>query len=114
MKKIIRISALIFVCCFICNQKLFSQQAARLQYLSYVFPSDSLSGFNQAGANAAALQGGFFGIEYKVYMYREKRNYINSKYGYTTGLSFGAYSKANPTIINNAPCVNEDFEASPL
>lgn len=119
MKKTFKISTLIFVCFLLCNQNLFSQnekQAARLKYLSYVFPADSLKGFNEVGQSNQALKGGYFGIEYKVFMYRAKRNFINKKYGYSPAPSMDSYTaKGGVTpVINAAPCVNEDFEASPV
>ncbi len=116
MKKIFNISVLILVYLLFCNQDLYSQtdkQSTRLKYLSYVFPADSLSGFNEVGNSNAALSGGFFGIEYKIYMYRAKRNYINKKYHYSPPPSMDSFKGSTP-VINAAPCVNEDFEASPL
>lgn len=83
----------------------------KYSFLSYVFPSDSLNGFGELGEKSNALSGGYFGLEYKVYMYRAKRNYINNKYKinrpteYTNKISY---------TINSAPCLNEDFEASPV
>jgi gliding motility-associated-like protein len=115
MKKVIRLSLLIFVCCFFCKHNSFAQQSARLKYLSYVFPQDSLSGFHEHAANRAALRGGFFGLEYKVFMYRAKRNYINKKYGFSPPPSMDSYgAKGSTPVVNGAPCVNEDFEASPV
>lgn len=104
---------LFFVCCFLCKQNSFAQQSERLKYLSYVFPPDSLSGFNETNANAEALSRGFFGLEYKVFMYRAKREFINKKYGYSPPPSMNSARVSGP-VINNAPCVNEDFEASPV
>lgn len=117
MKKIFKISALIFVCLFLSNHYLYSQsasQSSRLKYLSYVFPSDSIKGFNEIGHSSHALKGGYFGIEYKVYMYRAKRNFINKKYGYSPAPSMDSFAKGSMPTINAAPCVNEDFEASPV
>ena len=62
------------------------------------------------GSSNAALHGGFFGLEYKVYMYRAKRNFINRKYGY---IHNEPVLKNISHLANAAPCVNEDFEASP-
>jgi hypothetical protein len=89
---------------------LVNAQSSRLTYLSYTFPQDSLDGFNEAGASKAALTHGFFGLEYKVFMYRAKRNFINKKYGF----ELNSYKNAEEQKINIAPCVNEDFEASPV
>jgi gliding motility-associated-like protein len=115
MKKILSISAFIFVCLLFSNQNLFSQsvqQSTRLKYLSYVFPNDSLKGFDEVSMSNDALQRGFFGIEYKVFMYRAKREFINKKYGYSSPSSANFLAKGTHPVINNAPCVNEDFEAS--
>lgn len=116
MKKLFKISAIALVCFLFGSQNLFSQnanQSTRLKYLSYVFPADSLRGFNEMGNSNAALAGGFFGVEYKVYMYRAKRNFINRKYGYSPAPTMDELAKGSTPVINAAPCVNEDFESSP-
>ncbi|HWY11902.1 MAG TPA: hypothetical protein VN026_11285, partial [Bacteroidia bacterium] len=82
--------------------------------MSYIFPSDSISGFNESASSAEALKGAFFGIEYKVFMYRAKRDFINKKFGYGSAPSMASVAKTIPNIINAAPCVNEDFESSPV
>ena len=79
MKNFLSLSLLILVCFFISNQGAYGQ-SSRLKYKTYVFPSDSLAGFDEMSANSEALTYGFFGTEYKVYMYRAKRNFINNKY----------------------------------
>lgn len=89
----------------------FSQNN-RLSVLSYVFPEDSLSGFNQEEKKNEALGNGFFGTEHDIFMYQSKREFINKKYSLTAPVS----NLDNPALnkVNNAPCVNEDFEASPV
>ncbi len=87
---------------------LFSQNN---RYLSYIFPSDSLKGFDEISANQDALQRGFFGKEYKVFMYRAKRNFINDKFGYSRPELMSVYKTGTPKTLV-APCINEDFEAS--
>ncbi len=47
-------------------------------------------------------------------MYRAKRNFINQKYGYSPAPSMDSFNKNSMPVINAAPCVNEDFEASPV
>lgn len=87
---------------------------APFKYLAYVFPADSLRGFDATQANNEALSRGFFGPEYHVIMYSMKRDFINKKYGYTYGATMGSNAKGPSTpSINAAPCVNEDFESSP-
>lgn len=85
-------------------------QSNRYAFLSYVFPSDSLSGFNDEKVKLEALSRGFFGIEYEVFIYRAKRNFINAKYGND---NTGTNKYELSVVANSAPCVNEDFEASP-
>lgn len=92
------------------SSNLFSQ-SDRLRFLSYVFPSDSIKGFNDLRASNQALHGGYFGTEYKVFMYRAKRDFINKKYNLESGMYS---SKGVSPVINAAPCVNEGFEASPV
>jgi hypothetical protein len=86
----------------------FSQN--QRSYLKYIFPSDSLEGFDIPAAEQKALSDGYFGSEYIVYMYAAKRNYINQKY-YPAPTSVNV-KKGNPVVMG-APCTNEDFEASP-
>jgi hypothetical protein len=88
-----------------------SNAQAPFRYLSYAFPSDSLVGFDEDAAKKEALDNGYFGPEYHVVMYTMKRSYINHKYGYTTTSS---NAKGSNPVIAAAPCINEDFEASPL
>jgi hypothetical protein len=88
-----------------------AQNEVKLKYLNYIFPADSLAGFDQAEADQKALQGGYFGIEYKVITYTMKRDYINKKYGYTIPQG-SALKGPNLPVIAGAPCNNEDFEAS--
>ena len=110
MKKFIQLSFFIGIFILSFSTKSFAQ-SDRLRYLSYVFPADSLSGFNEIKASHHALNGGYFGSEYKVFMYRAKRDFINLKYNLESGMY---NSKGLPPVINAAPCVNEGFEASPV
>lgn len=94
-------------------------------YVMYFFPMDSIQGFDENAAKQDALNRGCFGIEYHYYMYWAKRTYINNKYGLNpynysnpngggSELSYGSkpiFTQTN--VINAAPCINEDFEASP-
>ncbi|MBL7894079.1 MAG: gliding motility-associated C-terminal domain-containing protein [Bacteroidia bacterium] len=85
---------------------------APFKYLTYVFPADSLKGFDEEVAKQEALSRGMVGSEYYVIMYSMKRDYINKKYGYYTAGPNSNAKGSNP-VINAAPCVNEDFESSP-
>lgn len=78
---------------------------------SYV-NNDSLKGFDEQFYKQDALQRGFFGTEYNVYMYQSKKAYIAKKYNLNTNQNpYGSNLKPGPATINAAPCVNEDFEA---
>lgn len=92
--------------------------AANKPYYMYIFPADSLQGFDQNACNQQALAKSCFGMEYHVYNYMEKRRFINEKYGLNPFNYSGPNINAKPIIsptnqVNAAPCVNEDFEASP-
>ena len=91
------------------------------------FYGDSLKGFDEFGLKADLINRGVYGTEYINYMNSLKRQYINSKYkigGYqltklpgstTPNASQSGNSKTignGNNMINTAPCVNEDFEAS--
>jgi gliding motility-associated-like protein len=104
------------VCAFALSFGTGINAQAPFRYLTYIFPSDSLKGFDQKQADAEALSRGFFGPEYHVIMYSMKRDFINKKYGIDHGPTFGSNANARGPItnsINAAPCVNEDFEGSP-
>lgn len=85
---------------------------AQLPILNYIFTEDSLVGFNEKAANAYALQSHFFGNEYKSYMYRAKRAYIDHKYNLEQGPNNNVFKTANTasTVVQPA-CTNIDFEA---
>lgn len=81
-----------------------------MDYLSYSFPKDSLEGFNEYGNSRTALARGYFGWEYKVFMYRAKRNFINRKFKYdqhnTTQLNSASSCTCTTSTVN-------DFESLP-
>jgi hypothetical protein len=112
----LKINILLFL--LFANVTSFSQTVAyttpNLKYLNYIFPADSLFGFDEATTQLQALQGGFFGTEFKVVMYQAKRSFINKKYGYSIPVTIANFNanKDLPPTVNAAPCVNEDFEAS--
>lgn len=92
---------------------------ANKPYYMYIFPSDSIQGFDQNATNQQALNRKCFGVEYHMYNYWEKRRFIKQKYNLDpTSNNNNSAANARPIInptanINSAPCVNEDFEASP-
>jgi len=112
MKVVLKAFLVFVLVSFFTSEKIHSQ-SNRLRYLSYTFPADSLNGFNEIAASNKALQKGYFGTEYKVFMYRAKRHYINKKYHYSPAPNMDQVAKGVTPVINAAPCVNEDFEASP-
>ncbi|MBL7933489.1 MAG: hypothetical protein JNL60_16405, partial [Bacteroidia bacterium] len=81
-----------------------------------IFDEDSLSGFNETEARALAIYEGSLGSEFKIKMYRLKREFINQKYGLVTaktGVNNNYFSNPLPVSTPVVPgCVNEDFEAS--
>ena len=60
---------------------------SHLKYLDYIFPTDSIAGFNADAANITAMNHYYFGIEYKVYMYKAKRDFINTNYRFYNSVS---------------------------
>ena len=80
-------------------------------FTNYIFSSDSLNGFDEELAKKAAFNEGFFGSEYKVYMYRAKRTFINTRYNIQDLVTHSEF-KNSPFVA--ATCVNEDFEFSPI
>jgi hypothetical protein len=106
MKRIFTLICGLFILTFSLNAQV------EFKYLNHVFASDSLKGFDEVSAGQLALERGFFGSEYKVFMYKIKRDFINTKYGYSKPEPFGANAKGPSPSVLTAPCVNEDFEAS--
>lgn len=98
------------------SQNDLAQLNPQNRYLSYVFPQDSLSGFNEQAARQEALSMQLSGVEYHVFMYSKKRSFVNTKYGIQSAnnnSSLGFKPVLPTSQVNAAPCVNEDFEASP-
>ena len=84
---------------------------AQFKNFQTFYSMDSLSGFNEVTEKAKAVAENSFGNEFKFYMSRAKRQYINQKYNLSsTSLGFSNY-RFNPS--NNqimAACTNMDFE----
>jgi gliding motility-associated-like protein len=76
--------------------------------LNYVYDPDSLSGFNEEAVTNAAVSEGIVGSELKVKLFREKRNFINAKYGVKRRVQ--GYNPAAHVV--SPACTNEDFEGS--
>ncbi|HRH11681.1 MAG TPA: hypothetical protein PLU73_09210, partial [Bacteroidia bacterium] len=96
----------------------FAQNNAQMKMnalINYPFSPDSLQGFDAQAVQNAAVSEGLYGSELKVKIAREKRIFINNKYGIqryfrqkSTYLSNYAYAKTNVVPA----CTNEDFEGS--
>ena len=103
---------------FVENQGyLNSNPASFKNYVHYY--ADSLKGFDETTLKAQLLEHGFYGAEYMFVMNLKKREFINEKY------KIGSFAPVDPSqlgfkpiggnnAVNAAPCVNEDFEATPL
>jgi gliding motility-associated-like protein len=81
---------------------------------NYIFASDSIKGFDESAASAAAFAGNFYGNEYKVFMYKEKRAFIKQKYNLFTPSAQVTTLFQNPVasavVMPGGACNNEDFE----
>ncbi|MBK9284860.1 MAG: gliding motility-associated C-terminal domain-containing protein [Sphingobacteriaceae bacterium] len=81
---------------------------------NYNFGIDSLNGFDEQSASAAAISEGFTGEEFPVKMWQLKREFVNSKYGLWPQVSkktaIQNFNFGNNVVV--PACTNEDFEAS--
>ncbi|MES2681299.1 MAG: gliding motility-associated C-terminal domain-containing protein [Bacteroidota bacterium] len=115
MRQKLRISAVFFALFMIFATK-SSGQAEKLyieRIASYVFASDSVSGFDNVAASAGALANGCYGFEYKVFMYKAQRTYIKQKYNLITPsvpLTLFQNQNVARTMAIGGTCDNEDFE----
>ncbi|MEO6305694.1 MAG: hypothetical protein ABIP51_21265, partial [Bacteroidia bacterium] len=85
-------------------------------FKNYVhFYADSLKGFDENTLKAQLLGRGFFGAEYMYVMNLKKREYINQKYNIGVDPNaIGNKPIGGNNSVNSAPCVNEDFESTPV
>ncbi|MBL7911476.1 MAG: hypothetical protein JNJ41_10520, partial [Bacteroidia bacterium] len=83
---------------------------------TYIFTSDSVSGFDETAASSAALANGCYGKEFKVFLYNQKRIYVKQKYNLKTKSSKNLSVFQNPNSFKTSllppggACNNEDFE----
>lgn len=94
---------------------IFSKAFAQIP-LNYVFTQDSLKGFDEVTAGKMATQNNCFGNEYKSYMYKAKRKFINEKY-HLAGHDHDANNivwKTVSTASVQPGCTNMDFETGTL
>jgi hypothetical protein len=106
---------------FVENQNYLKSSSSFKNYVQ--FYADSLSGFDEVGSTQLLMERKFFGAEFTYGMNQLKRQYINQKYqigsfapasqqGNSSQPASAGFKPGGGTIINTAPCVNEDFEAS--
>lgn len=103
---------------FVENQDYLNSASSFKNYVH--FYADSLKGFDENTLKAQLLGRGFYGAEFMYVMNTQKREFINEKY------KIGSYTAPDPSSYGNkppgsgtnsvlvAPCVNEDFEATPI
>jgi gliding motility-associated-like protein len=118
MKLKLNILTAAFLICAIMLNKSFAQSPGKnfvpSPIVYTIFDADSLKGFDEDAARRSAISENFLGAEFKVRMYKLKRQYINNKYNLwpkpqkvkTTQFSPVAKTQVVPA------CVNEDFESS--
>ncbi len=93
---------------------LASSSDAQIEIMSsYVFPQDSVAGFDEQSASLEARAENFYGLEYKVFIYRSKRAFIKQKYQLkitNPRTLFQSVPFSRLTTVNGGECNNEDFE----
>ncbi|MDI1353408.1 MAG: gliding motility-associated C-terminal domain-containing protein [bacterium] len=80
-----------------------------------IFDQDSLAGFDETAARASAISENFLGSEFKIKMYRLKREFIDNKYNISPKVDYAKRFEDFLQAGRPSPspgCVNEDFEAS--
>lgn len=130
MKKITSINKLALFCLFFLAVNLGLKAQSQYEHPNvspnYIFPADSLSGFDEETAKQVVLNEGYFGEEFKVIMYYMKRDFVKAKYNLLSPEPLPVknlpYSNSNTTakdhpgnpVIAVAACNNEDFEEGGL
>jgi gliding motility-associated-like protein len=105
---------------------IFAQKSHIDKASQYIFSNDSIAGFDETAASAAAFQNNCFGKEFNVCMYLQKRKFINEKYNIKAVESpvhraavvpppaeYFAMPKSNARsalLPSSGACANEDFE----
>ena len=102
---------------FVENQDYLNSASSFKNYVH--FYADSLKGFDEVNLKAQLLGRGFYGAEFMYVMNTQKREFINKKYqiGSYAAPDPNSYGYKPPSSTNSvlvAPCVNEDFEATPV
>jgi gliding motility-associated-like protein len=91
-------------------------------FFNHVFDADSLQGFDESANSAAAVANGCYGNEFKVFMLRAKRQFINAKYNVNVAAPLLPFQndpvvipakiqmKGGASLPSSGACSNEDFE----
>ena len=92
---------------------------------SYIYTNDSIAGFDEQAASAAAIENAIYGQEFKYFMYEEKRKFVIQKYNIKSpvqkvssivpfpakyGAPSGIPNKSMFTLPSSGACTNDDFE----
>ncbi|MBL7933486.1 MAG: T9SS type A sorting domain-containing protein [Bacteroidia bacterium] len=100
-----------FLLIFLFTASLPAQQFEIHPLYFSIFDADSLSGFNESEARATAIKENYLGSEFKIKMYRMKREFIKNKYGLVSNAYQTSYiNAAKPSTV--VGCLNNDFEGS--
>ena len=118
MRFINKIFFIFWICLYLNSFNLLAQHDNNSSLISHKFSVDSLNGFNEVEAIQSIKTRGFEGQELRRVLYNTKREFVNRKYKLftdfsTTTNSFIYRPPSATNSVNAAPCVNEDFEASP-
>lgn len=109
LKKVIAV--MLFLAAF--TTKTTAQNPQLSVMANYIYSQDSIAGFDEQAASAGALTDGFFGKEFKIYMYRAKRDYVKQRYHLKTAPPVTLYQNpisSRPPAVPGGACNNEDFE----
>ncbi len=82
---------------------------------SYIFAGDSIAGFDEPSASANATAAKLYGLEYKLFMYDQKRTYIKKKFNLKTENTNSNFRYIQAALLKSmlvagGGCNNEDFE----
>ena len=81
-----------------------------LRHLEVDEHNDSLTGFNEKAKRNEYIARGFSGKELRFLINKEKRKFIEERYGKKKQVVSETAGKYNSATVNNFPCINEGFE----
>ena len=121
--KFLLVSFISFLIIF--ENKIKAQNDSNFEILSYNFTSDSLIGFDEVEKIRFYDINNLSSLEKRLALNKSKREFIKKKYNLTDKnykyfQNFNLIPNSNlrppsgTNSVNAAPCVNEDFEASPV